>query len=269
MKKLLMKFGKKTKGENMNLKGLMRGILDEVKKHSPEILTGLGVAGLATTVVLAVKATPKAAKILEEEEKRKGEKLTPVEAVKSTWKCYIPTAISGALTVSCIVGANSVNARRRAALAAAYSMSEKALKTYREKVTETIGEKKEQAIRDDIAKDQIRKLKCDEENVIITGFGNTLCYDSITGRTFRSDIDKIRSAEAVLNRMLYSEMYVSLNEFYYQIGLEGVSMGEYLGWNVDRGPIEFEFSSQLTEKDQPCLVINYGISPRYDFRSLQ
>ena len=31
-----------------------------IVKRSPEILTGLGVAGLVTTTVLAVKATPKA-----------------------------------------------------------------------------------------------------------------------------------------------------------------------------------------------------------------
>ena len=31
-----------------------------VYKHSPEILTGIGVAGMITSTILAVKATPKA-----------------------------------------------------------------------------------------------------------------------------------------------------------------------------------------------------------------
>ena len=39
----------------------------KVLKRSPEILTGLGVAGMITTVVLSVKATPKAMKLIEEE----------------------------------------------------------------------------------------------------------------------------------------------------------------------------------------------------------
>ncbi len=30
-----------------------------IKKHSPEILTGIGIAGMITTTVMAVRATPK------------------------------------------------------------------------------------------------------------------------------------------------------------------------------------------------------------------
>ncbi len=37
-----------------------------MKKHSPEILTGIGIAGMITTTVMAVKATPKALILLEE-----------------------------------------------------------------------------------------------------------------------------------------------------------------------------------------------------------
>ena len=37
-----------------------------LSKRSPEILTGLGIAGMITTTVLAVKATPKAISLLEE-----------------------------------------------------------------------------------------------------------------------------------------------------------------------------------------------------------
>ena len=40
-----------------------------IKKRSPEILTGFGIAGMITTTVLAVKATPKALKLIEEAEK--------------------------------------------------------------------------------------------------------------------------------------------------------------------------------------------------------
>ena len=40
------------------------------KKRSPEILTGIGIAGMITTTVLAVKATPKAIQLIEEEKDR-------------------------------------------------------------------------------------------------------------------------------------------------------------------------------------------------------
>ena len=240
-----------------------------LSKHSPEILTGIGVAGLLTTTVLAVRATPKALTLIEEEKKKKHvDKLTPVETVKATWKPYIPAAVTGVMATACIIGASSVNAKRNAALATAYTLSETALKEYREKVVETIGEKKEQVIRDNVAKERIEKNPVSNNEVIITEKGNTLCYDSISGRYFRSDIDKIRRAASDLDYRLRSEMYVSLNDFYYELGLQTIKMGEELGWNVDQGPITISYSSQLADDGTPCLVMDYDVAPRYDFRSL-
>ena len=121
-------------------------------KHSPEILTGIGIAGMAYTVVTAVKATPKALRIIEEEKPE-----TKLEAIKATWKCYIPTIVTGVMSTACLIGANSVNARRNAALAAAYNISQAALVEYKDKTLETVGEATEQVIRESIAKDKIEK----------------------------------------------------------------------------------------------------------------
>ena len=118
-----------------------------LKKHSPEILTGIGIAGLFVTPVLAVKATPKALALIEEEKNKKWvDKLTPMETVKATWKCYIPAASSAVTSAVCIVGANTVHARRIAALTTAYTMSESTFREYKQKVLETIGEKKEDCV---------------------------------------------------------------------------------------------------------------------------
>lgn len=57
-----------------------------VSKHSPEILTGLGVASMITSTVFAVKATPKAIKLIEEEEKRQEKEVNLWEKTKLTWK---------------------------------------------------------------------------------------------------------------------------------------------------------------------------------------
>ena len=92
-----------------------------ISKNSPHILTGIGCAGVVSTAVLAVKATPKATIILEKEEEYRERKrlqsLTKMEKVKLTWKCYIPAVVMGATTIGCIIGANTVNMRRNAALA--------------------------------------------------------------------------------------------------------------------------------------------------------
>ena len=240
-----------------------------IKKHSPEILTGIGIAGMITTTVMAVRATPKALILIEERKEEIGaEKLEAMDMVRTTWACYIPAAITGTLSVACLIGASSVNARRNAALATAYTLSESALKDYQGKVIEMFGEKKNEAVKDSMAKDKVEKNPVVTREVIITEKGNTLCYDAISGRYFKSDIEKIKKAECELNRQILDDMYVSLNDFYYEIGLDSVKLGDELGWNVDSGYIDLSFSSQLASDGTPCLVIDYSVDPRYDYRNL-
>lgn len=240
-----------------------------IKKHSPEILTGIGIAGMITTTVMAVRATPKALILIEErKEEIEAEKLEAMDMVKTAWACYIPAVITGTLSVACLIGASSVNARRNAALATAYTLSESALKDYQGKVIEMFGEKKNEAVKDAVAKDKIEKNPVVTREIIITEKGNTLCYDAISGRYFKSDIDKLKKAAGVLNRQMLDDMYVSLNDFYYEIGLDNVKLGDELGWNVDDGYIDLSFSSQLASDGTPCLVIDYNVAPRYDYGKL-
>lgn len=246
----------------------LRNLQNAAKKHSPEILTGIGIAGMITTTIMAVRATPKALMLIEEKkEELETEELTAKETVIAAWTCYVPAAVTGTVSIFCLIGASSVNMRRRAALATAYTLSESALKEYQEKVVETIGEKKEQSIRDAVAKDKIDKKPASNCEVFITEKGNTLCFDAVSGRYFKSDIDKIKKAENELNRRMRDEMYISLNDFYYEIGLDGISIGDELGWNIDKGYINLQFSSQLDDNGTPCLVLGYLVEPRYDYRT--
>jgi hypothetical protein len=61
-------------------------------------------------------------------------------------------------------------------------------------------------------------------------------------------------------------MYISVNDFYYEIGLGNTKIGNDLGWHVDNGLIDLEFSSQLADDGTPCLVLDYRVAPRYDYR---
>lgn len=235
-------------------------------RHSPEILIGLGITGMVSTTVLAVKATPKALVLIEEvKEKENKDELTAMETVKVTWKCYIPAATTCVFSVACLIGANSVNSKRNAALATAYKLTENAFTEYKEKVVETIGEKKEKVVRDKVAKDKVKNNPPSSNQIIITDKGNTLCYDSISGRYFKSDIDRIKKAENELNSRLLREGYISLTDFYNEIGLTSTSVSDDLGWNTDGGLIEIMFSSQLSEEDNPCLVLDYSVTPKYDY----
>ena len=259
-----------------NLSRIARDVRTVVSKHSPEILTGIGIVGMITTTVMAVRATPKALELIDEGKLERADNdenfiydSTPLpvkDVIKLTWRCYIPAAVAGCLSVSCLIGASSVNVRRNAALATAYTLSETALKEYRGKVVEVIGDKKEQAVRDAVAKDKIDQNPVTSREIIVTEKGNTLCYDVASGRYFKSDIDKLKKIENELNRQMRDDMYISLNEFYYEIGLNPTSIGDDLGWSIDNGYIDLNFSSQLTDDGTPCLVIDYQVAPKYDYR---
>lgn len=254
-----------------NFKAIARDIRVSLDKHSPQILMGVGIAGMITTTVLAVKATPKALQLIEEKKRElETDELSVVDTVKTTWKCYAPAAVTGTLSTICLIGSNSVSTRRTAAIATAYKISETALEEYRAKVVETIGEKKEQIIKDKVAEEQLKKNPISKNEIIITEKGNTLCYDAWSGRYFKSDLEKIKKVQNDMNYRLINDMYVSLNEFYSALGLSNVDMGYELGWNLDRdGKLELEYSANIGEDGAPCIVISYNVAPQYDFSRLE
>ena len=248
--------------EKKHIKALARFI----RQKSPELLAGIGVAGMLATVILAVKATPKTVCIIDKLKEERNEPPKKTEIVKETWKYYIPAAITGTMSIMCFAASFIANSKRSAALTAAYILSETARKEYVEKVIGTVGEKKEQEITNAIAADKIKEAPVTKQEVIITEHGNTLCYDSLSGRYFRSDMEKLRKAENDLNRRMISENYISLNEFYYEIGLSHIEVGEWLGWSVGTtGSINLSFSSQIADDGTPCLVIYHKTPPDYDY----
>ncbi len=254
------------------MKKIFNDISEKMSKHSPEILVGVGIAGMFSTVVMSVKATPKVYSMIEKEKevRRLEEKpeLTKVDILKMAWKPYLPAAIMFGCSTACIIGANSVNAKRNAVLSTACHISERALAEYRDKVVEVIGEEKEKEIRDKVSEDRIKKDPV-TSNTVILSKGDTLCYDTITGRYFKSDVDKIKKAENELNHILITGDYCSLNEFYDMLDIPATEMGTAVGWNVKDGLVEIYFSAQITDDGQPCVVVNYDIQPTYNFDSMR
>lgn len=236
-------------------------------KNSPYILTGIGVCGVISTAVLASKATLRADSILREKSQvndvfgvSSQTKIPPADAVKLTWQCYIPTVLVGAGSIACIIGAQAINSKRQAALATMYSVSELALKEYQDKVVETFGEKGQQKVKDGIAKDRMENDPVTTKEVIVTGTGDQLCYDSYSGRYFMSDIEKLRQIQNDINESILIAFgnEASLNEFYYAINLENIPSGYNVGWDTEH-PMKLVFSSQIAKDGRPCLVVNYDV----------
>jgi hypothetical protein len=226
--------------------------LNVVKSNSPEILTALGVSGVLTTAYLAGKASYKVAQKLESAPAD----LPFKEKALRVWKLYIPTGISGTVTIGCIVASSRATGRRTTAAVTAYSLTERAFSEYRENVVKEIGKGKEQRIRDGIAQEHV-SLNPPTQEVIVLGNGHVLCCELYTHRYFRSDMETIRKAQNDLNARIVSAFYVTLDEFYDLIGLPHTSASNNLGWDSDK-LMELEFSTVVSESGEPCLAFDYN-----------
>lgn len=253
--------------------GIIKSVGAMASKHTPELLTAFGIANMFTGVVMAVHATPKAIDIIKAREEEKGEKLSKPEVVAAAWKPYIPTAVFCAVAVICFVGANAVSKNRCAALTAAYTLSETALREYTQEVKEAVGEKKEQEIHTKVIQKRIDKTPVNEDAVtcegalIVPDGERTLCYDAFAGGYFHSDRTKIDKAVNDINRMMLTDDWVSLNDFYDSLGRERTKLGDLLGWS-NRGGISSvtaRYSSHLAPNGQPCLAFCFDLLPKYDY----
>ena len=197
---------------------------------------------------------------------------SPKDVVKEVAVLYLPATLMGAASIAAFVSANTVSVKRLTATSAALTATEEAFRTYRNKVVEQIGEKKAAEVIAKIAEDKVKKNppKIDDNDtegmpVIVTGDGDTLCYESYTGKYFKSNIDKLRRIETKLNQKLIHEDFVTLNDMYDEIGLPPVQLGDQLGWNAMDDTIDFHISSTIIDKDDrevTCTVLDLLDPPR-------
>lgn len=257
-----------------------------VTTNATGILTAGSVIGVAATAVLTARATWKAAGLIREKTAiRRAEylvdatsedefppDLTKTEMVKIVWPQYIMPVAVGVATIVAIVMANRMSAKRAAALAAAYSLSESRLQEYKDKVTERLGYRKEQGIRDEVAQDRVNKNPPGPETreVIILGAGDVLCYETLTGRYFHSSVEAVRTAESKLHNQLFQTQSVSVSEFFDELGLERTTFSDIMGWNTmhQDDVVAIKFSTTLTPDNRPCMVIDYSVMPQPDFNKL-
>ena len=256
-------------------------------KNAPLLLMLAGIGGLAATVVSAVKATPLAIDKMDDEIAKRYEngeieyeelpmsvnksdmefrfnELGPKQIVKSCWKCYVPTVILGALSISSFVGSYKINTARLTAMTAMYEFTVNAYDRYRRnvaKVSPKADVKATKAVRDEQVKD-IQESKFDG-----LPEGKEVCIDLFTGNVFYSTREDVLVAvNKIKDKFLAGEMFISLNEFYDEVDADHVGVGDDVGWSPDTD-LDIQFDSIL-RNGKPCLTIGYFANPRFDYGSL-
>lgn len=230
---------------------------------SPIALTILGCAGVIATAVTAVKATPKALKIIEKE----FEDVPPTkkDVVQATWKCYIPSAIIGIATIGCIIGSTGISYKSQASLISAYTLLERSYKEYKDKVKELFGEDGEREVKASIIRDHFM-----EGDHIPTPLGEKLIfyidhYEDFFERTML----EVKDAEYELNRKFTREGLATLNDFFRLLDLPETEIGELIGWSIDgayeeSGYFWIEFEHTLITMDEvECYAIDTPYRPDF------
>ena len=237
-----------------------------LNRNSSTILTCLGGAGVIVTSVLAVKATPKALKLLETAKEEKGEELTSFEVIRTAGPIYIPAIITGVSTIACIFGANVLNKRSQAALMSAYALLDNSYKDYKKKVVELYGEEADREVKSSIAKDKY------EETDVKVDDTKKLFFDFYSSRYFESTDEIVRKAEYDLNKELSIMSYASLNDFYDLLKIEKIDGGDDLGWSAAKNFeyycqswIDFAHEKVIMDDGLECCIIHIQIEPTFGY----
>lgn len=239
-----------------------------LKRNSATILTCVGAAGVVVTSVMAVKATPKALRMIEDAKEEKGEDLTRLETVAVAGPSYIPAAITGIATIGCIVGANILNKHQQAALVSAYAFLDQSYKDYKKKVNELFGEDAGKQVTTAIVKD-----KWGEQEFELDG-EKRLYYDMYSERYFEATPYQVSRAKYEINRMNVTEGYTFLNEWYQQLGVEPLDWGWDFGWtpaiNMERywqEWIDVKCDVVVMDDGLEVITLEFSQEPIYDFEN--
>lgn len=252
----------------MSIQTALRSVQGFLSRNSHVILTTTAVVGVIKTAHSAYSAGRIADTILEQteqkwqDENKTFDPLPPKEAFLSVWKIFIPTAISGTITVAAVLLLNKVHLQKNAILVGSLALSDKAFNDFRDAVKDTVEEKVFNNIFEKSSEKQLKEQPAPKaSSVIRTGNGEALCYDTMSGRYFYGSVEAIKAAQNNFNHQLINDVWGSLNDFYRHLGLEDIAIGDNLGWTTDR-LMENYFSSHLTQDDVPCVSIQYTVPPQ-------
>ncbi len=258
----------------MNFKSTIGTFTNTMNKHLPELLAGTGVSLLIASGVNAVLVTPKATKELEKKKDiLKKEKLTTKETIRTAGKYYAMPIIGAGLGTACVVASVTTSNKRYLALSSVYNFTSDSYNILKEKMLETVDEATAKTIQDKVADAKMEKAKpIDNSNksIMIMDKNDVLCYDSYSGRYFKSTMEKLKAAENMVNSEIIHNNYASYNFFGNEVGLEYIDLGFDIGWNIDNVPqatlFRLDMSSKLTPNGVPCIVIDYNVLPtqKYD-----
>lgn len=256
-----------------------------MKKNASTILTCFGASGVVATVILAIKATPRAMDKIQAVQIDKGEEilrgdregeikknddgslmmpnLTAIETVQACWKDYIPTVAVGTASLVCILGANVLSRKQQASMAAAYTALAGAFEGYRDKVRTICGPGTDEMIERAIVQEQRdiedNRPPWDEVQIF---------YIKGQPQFFERTMEQVMRAEYHFNRNFILKGEMKLNELFDFLDLPHTEEGDRIGWNLYDGEafygyqwVDFNHRYYLSDDNMNVCAIDMPFPP--------
>jgi hypothetical protein len=256
----------------INPKVAVRHLGRNIQTNSPTILSVVAVAGVAATGYFAVKAGMESAKKIEDDrykESIRSDRVTPPkertaqEKALLVWKLYIPAVVTGTATIGCIVASNRIQARRMAAMLAAYGVLSGDFDEYKEKAQELLGQKKTTELREHMGERKQTNYPVPANGVLVPE-GKSWFLDARRGVYLLTNREFIDGTVNEMNFSILNHGEASLNEFYTQLGMDPVGYGNYLGWN-QKHKCAVKYTPIISEDRGAVTVFEFQNGPRPDF----
>ena len=266
----------------------------QVKKHSPEILMGVGVVSFIGTIILACKATTRAEEVLDRHAREMDEAREAAEIAteednydlkKETLVVYSHTAVDmaklygpavamGTMSMACFLKAYSIVNTRYLGAVAAYNAVSGVLDMYRARVKEELGEQMDRHFRYGTEVSEIettidngdgKKPKTVKETVENTDRANIgpSEYAKFFDRSCpewdenpQYGLKWLRANETAANDILNTRGHIFLNEVYDMIGLPHTTAGAVVGWVKGQGDGFVDFGLYKPDNESARRFIN-------------
>lgn len=268
----------------------------KIRKHSPEILLGCGIAGFAGTIFLSCRATLHAEEIIDRHNKRIDDANKAAEVadeddhydirrekavvyaytVKDFVKLYAAPFATAVFSISCILISHNIMRKRYLGVVAAYSAVSSAFEAYRSRVKEELGEDMDRHFRFGTEKKEIDISKVDEngnevvekkevEAVNLDGKPSIYAkyFDSSNpnwDRNITFSLFFLRAQEQIATDILRAKGHIFLNEVYDMLGFEHTQIGAVTGWVLGEGDDFVDFGLYDIESEQAREFVN-GTNP--------
>jgi hypothetical protein len=250
---------------------MLQKIKMALMREAPTLITLAGISGFVLATVMVAKATSQANRDLAYLDHDMANDLTATDKdvfvgkTKVIFKNYHRPMGVMLISSGMVLGSNYLHKRRYAALSSLYLLTNEYYEVFKKRVIEEVGDKTFKKIENGAS----RPPKGNEPEEHLLNGDDVLVFDTFSARYFGvGSVEDIRTIVNDLNHIMYSQSWVDVNDFYYEVGLLPIEYGRQFGWAIEDGPLDIRFGSALVKDKVPCVTITFDSLPKHVYQRL-